>query len=68
MADEEVIGEHDFPRPAPCNKCKSRHVGLSPYITSKGLAWKVVCSDCGMESKVKNDPLDAVLVWSKTGI
>ena len=63
MAEEENIGEHDFPRPAPCPKCKAHSAGLTPHVTSKGLQWKVVCYNCGLESKVFNDPMDAVNSW-----
>lgn len=67
MAEDEIMGEHDFPRPAPCPKCKKHSAGLFPYISSKGLQWKVVCNDCGIESKIKNDPVDAVEAWAGMG-
>ena len=66
MVEEDVnLGEHDFPRPTICPKCKKHTAGLSPHITDKGLQWKVVCNTCGLESEIKNDPLDAVEAWGK---
>lgn len=62
---EENIGEHDFPRPVRCPKCKKHGTGLMPHITDKGLQWKVICNNCGLESEIKNDPLDAVEAWGK---
>ena len=65
MSEEENLGEHDFPRPVRCPKCKKHGTGLMPHISDKGLQWKIVCNNCGLESEIKNDPLDAVEAWGK---